>query len=222
MGFGIQDVSETSHFFVGLDLGQMRDHSALAVVERDEIFVGEMDHATYERPRARRFRVRYLERLALGTSYPTVVDRVRQVVRQRPLMSRCTLVMDATGVGAPVLDLMRVAGLGCGIVPVNLTGGERESQSGGIWNVPKQALISGLLLMLEKKELALSKRVAAALVLDKELAGMEARVSRSGHFTFGAREGEHDDVVMAAALACWRARWRSEGIWGTKPLGFEY
>jgi hypothetical protein len=222
MGFGIQDVSESSRFYVGLDLGQMQDHSALAVVERDEIFVGEMDHATYERPRVRRFRVRYLERLALGTYYPTVVERVRQVVRQRPLMSRCTLVMDATGVGAPVLDLMRVAGLGCGIVPVNLTGGERESQSGGIWNVPKQGLISGLLLMLEKKELALSKRVAAALVLDKELAGMEARVSRSGHFTFGAREGEHDDLVMAAALACWRARWRSDGIWGTKPLGIEY
>jgi len=222
MGFGIQDVSESSRFYVGLDLGQMQDHSALAVVERDEIFVGEMDHATYERPRVRRFRVRYLERLALGTYHPTVVERVRQVVRQRPLMSRCTLVMDATGVGAPVLDLMRVAGLGCGIVPVNLTGGERESQSGGIWDVPKQALISGLLLMLEKKELALSMRVAAALVLDKELAGMEARVSRSGHFTFGAREGEHDDVVMAAALACWRARWKSEGIWGTKPLGIEY
>ena len=66
-------------------------------------------------------------------------------------------------------------------------------------------------------------RVASARVLDQELAGMEARVSRSGQLNFGTwREGEHDDVVMAAALACWRARWRSEGIWGTKPLGIEY
>ena len=174
MGFVIPDVSESSRFFVGLDLGQMRDHSALAVVERDEIFVGEMDHATYERPRVRRFRVRYLERLALGTSYPTVVERVRQVVRQRPLMSRCTLIMDATGVGTPVLDLMRQANLGCGIVPVNLTGGDLVSQSGSLWNVPKQVLISGLLVMLEKKELALSMRVASARVLHLELAGMEA------------------------------------------------
>jgi hypothetical protein len=71
---------------VELDLGQMQDHSALAVVERDEIFVGEMDHATYERPRVRRFRMQFLERPALGTPYPTVVERVRQVVRQRPLM----------------------------------------------------------------------------------------------------------------------------------------
>jgi hypothetical protein len=220
MGVGIQDVSESSRFFVGLDLGQSQDHSALAVVERDEICVGEMDYATYERPRVRRFRMQFVERLALGTSYPTVVDRVRQVVRQRPLMGRCTLVMDATGVGAPVLDLLRLANLGCGIVPVNLTGGERESNSGGMWNVPKQVLISGLVVMLEKKDLALSMRVASARVLDQELAGMEARVSRSGHLSFGTwREGEHDDVVMAAALACWRARWRSQGIWGTRSLG---
>ena len=87
----------------------------------------------------------------------------------------------------------------------------------------KQVLISGMLMMLEKKELALSMRVPSARVLDKELAGMEARVSRSGHLSFGTwREGEHDDVVMATALACWRARWRSEGIWGTKSLGLEY
>jgi len=45
---------------------------------------------------------------------------------------------------------------------------------------------------------------------------MEARESRSGQLRFGAREGEHDDVVMAAALA---ARWKSESIWGTKSLG---
>src|SRR5260370_23048349 len=134
MGFVIPDVSESSRFFVGFDLGQSRDHSALAVVERDEISVGEMDYATYERPRVRRFRMQFLERLALGTPYQTVVERVRQVVRQRPLMGRCTLVMDATGVGAPVLDLLRVANLGGGIVPVNLTGGERESQSGSGWD----------------------------------------------------------------------------------------
>jgi hypothetical protein len=220
MGFGIQGILESSRFFVGLDLGQSRDHSALAVVERDEILVGEMDYATYERPRVRRYRMRYVERLALGTPYQTVVERVRQVVRQRPLMGWCTLVMDATGVGAPVLDLLRATNLGCGIVPVNLTGGELVSQSGSVWNVPKQILISGMLVMLEKKELALSMRVASARVLDKELAGMEALVSRSGNLSFGTwREGEHDDVVMAAALACWRARWKSEGIWGTKSLG---
>ena len=222
MRFGMQG-SEFVRFFLGLDLGQRQDPSALAVVERDEIVQEEMDYATYERVRARRYRMRFLERLQLGTPYPDVVERVRQEARQRPLVGRCVLVMDATGVGAPVLEMLRLANLECRIVPVNLTGGGSESQSGGVWNVPKRDLINGLVMMLEKKELELSRRVASARLLDKELAGVEARVSRSGQMSFGAwREGEHDDLVMAAALACWRARKKSQGIWGTKSLGLEY
>jgi hypothetical protein len=49
---------------------------------------------------------------------------------------------------------------------------------------------------------------------------MEARVTRAGGVSFGAwGEGQHDDLVMALALASWRARWRTEGIWGTRSLG---
>jgi hypothetical protein len=223
MGFGIQVVANSSRFFVGLDLGQRQDHSALAVVERDEILLDERDYATYERQRVRRYRMRFLERLALGTPYPDVVERVRQVVRQRPLAGRCALVLDATGVGAPVLDLLRVANLVCEIAPVNLTGGDRESKSGSLWNVPKQVLIAGLLVMLEKKELALSMKAPSARLLDKELTGMESRVSRSGHLSIGTwREGEHDDLVMAVALACWWARRRLPSMWGTKSLGLSH
>ena len=156
----------------------------------------------------------------VGTTYPTVVERVREVVRRPALAGRCTLVMDATGVGAPVLDLLRLENPGCGIVPVNLTGGARESHGSGVWNVPKREIVTGLLVMLEKRELELSMRVASARALDQELAGMEARVTRTGHLSFGTRrEGEHDDLVMAAALACWRARWKDNGIWGTQSLG---
>jgi hypothetical protein len=89
-----------------LDLGQSRDHSALAVVERADLILDEIDHATYARLTERRYRVRFLKRIALGTPYPNVVERVREVVRAKPLVGRCTLVVDATGVGAPVVDLL--------------------------------------------------------------------------------------------------------------------
>src|ERR1700722_20191054 len=64
----------STRYFVGLDLGQRQDHSALAVVERDEVVLDEMDFARYEQRRARRFRVRFLERLRVGTPYPDVVE----------------------------------------------------------------------------------------------------------------------------------------------------
>lgn len=195
-------------YFVGLDLGQSRDYSALAVVERTEIMLDEIDRATFERLSARRFRARFLERVQLGTPYPDVVERVRRLVRGKALAARCTLVMDATGVGAPVLDLMRRAGLGCHIEPVILTAGGRQSHVGGVWRVPKQDLVTGLLVMLEKSELRFSKRVAGIEALRKELSCFGAR-----------RSGEHDDLVMALALSCWRAGRRQDGIWGTRSLG---
>jgi hypothetical protein len=199
--------ADKAQYFAGLDLGQSRDYSALAVVERTEILLDERDGVTYERRAARRFRVRLLERGALGTPYPDVVERVRGVMAVKALAGRCTLVMDATGVGAPVLDLLRRADLGCAVEPVILTGGERGSRSGGVWRVPKRDLVTGLLVMLEKRELAISRRVAGAEALAKELASFGAR-----------RSGEHDDLVMALALGCWRARWRRGEVWGTRSL----
>ena len=211
--------SEAATYFVGLDLGQRRDPSALAVVERAEISL-DMDYVTYERRRALRYRVRFLERVRLGTPYPDVVGRVREVLRRPALAGRYTLVMDATGVGAPVLDLLRRANLGCRIAPVILTGGERESHAGGLWHVPKRDLITGLQLMLEKRELGFPANLAATRTLTKELTDFQERVTARGASSFGAwRERQHDDLVIAAALACWRARWKSGGIFGTRSLG---
>ncbi len=52
-------------------------------------------------------RLRFLERVELGTTYPDVVERVVQVTRSRDLLGRCHLVVDGTGVGRPVVDLLR-------------------------------------------------------------------------------------------------------------------
>src|SRR5438034_7964820 len=132
MGVGAGVLSERARIFVGLDLGQSQDPTALSIVERAEVFPGEMDWVSYARRRPLRFRVLYLERMLLGTPYPRVVERVRQVLWRSAQQSKCTLVMDATGLGTPVLDMMRAANLGCEIVPVLLTGGERECCANGV------------------------------------------------------------------------------------------
>jgi hypothetical protein len=128
--------------------------------------------------------------------------------------------MDATGVGAPVLDLLRRAGLRSGIEGV--TGGERESHAGGVWHVPKRELITGLRVMLDNRELGLPETFGPTRALIEELRGMETRMNGGGAVRVGAwREGEQDDLVMALALAlaCWRARWKRREMWGTKSLG---
>jgi len=66
MGFVTRVLAQAVSYFVGLDLGQSQDHSALAVVERADLTLDEIDHVTYERLTERRYRVRFLERVALG------------------------------------------------------------------------------------------------------------------------------------------------------------
>jgi hypothetical protein len=112
------------------------------------------------------------------------------------------VVVDATGVGAPVVDMLRRARLGATLVPVLITGGETESRGGGYYRVPKRDLITGLQVMLEGQELLVAKGLRDGAALLGEMAEMEVRAGAQG------REGMHDDLVLAVALACWGLRKR--------------
>src|ERR1019366_929588 len=92
-------------FYLGLDLGQRQDHSAIAVVEKLE------QGRPYGEPVFEALLVRHAERVPLGTTYPEVVERVRTLLETPEIEGQCELVVDATGVGAPVVDLLRLAGL---------------------------------------------------------------------------------------------------------------
>ena len=214
-------------YFVGLDLGQKQDYTAIAVMERAEEMTGKIDAVTYERKRETRYGLRYLERVKLGTTYPAIVERVRQVVEARDVAGQCTLVVDATGVGGPVMDLLRGARLGCRMAPVVITGGERATQSGDTWRVPKRDLVMGLQVMFEERSLRISESLPEAATLVRELMSMRVKISAAGHDTYGAasgaREGPHDDLVLAAALAGWRAKkWERRGMFGRDSLGMVY
>ena len=210
----------TRRYFVGVDLGQKQDYTAIAVVERWEAATG-YDWVKWEAVKEAKHSLRHLERLALGTPYPEVVARVREVARSAELGGLGAVVADATGVGGPVIDLLREARLGCELVPVTITGAERASRATGGWRVPKKELVVGLQVMLETGALRIAAGLREGETFVKELTGMRVKVSAGRHEQFGAwREGTHDDLVLAAALACWRARWATVGMVG-RSLGLE-
>ena len=193
---------------VGLDLGQAQDHTAIVVLERSEWVRRERDPVTYDFERETRLSIRHLERVPLRTPYPDVVSMARRVVRDLP-EGRRELVMDATGVGGPVVDLLKRADLQCPVIPVLITGGDGESEERGVWRVPKRDLLVGLQVAFEKRWIGVADCGEATQAFVKELLGTRVRVSADGHVRWGAARG-HDDLVMAAALAWWRVRrvWR--------------
>jgi len=196
-------------FFVGLDLGQKRDHTAVVVVERIE------NRRAFMGTEFERLVVRYAERLALGMPYPQVVERVREIVRAEELFyGRSSLTVDATGVGAPVVDMLNAARLACPVKAVTITGGERASGD----CVPKRDLMAELLVLLETRKLSIGKLKEGARLV-RELSDVRMRVSASGHARLGAEgSGEHDDLVIALALACWSAKGREYVREGTRRI----
>jgi hypothetical protein len=191
----------TEMYFIGLDLGKRQDFSAVAVVEREE------KQLAFLAPTLQSLRVRHLERMPLGTPYVDVVGRISEIMQHPELAAQSRLVVDATGVGAPVVEMPRAARLPCLLTAVTITGGERAHGSGDEWHVPKKDLMTGLLVLLEEGRLKIHRKLGDSAALVRELMDIRLSPRSGGRLGMGADgHGEHDDLALAVALACWRAK----------------
>jgi hypothetical protein len=178
--------------FVGVDLAQVSDYTAIAVAER----LGAAREAAYH--------VRHLERIERGTSYPLIVARVAELARAPAIAERATLVVDGTGVGRAVIDLLRAERLRPRLVPVTITAGLEASREGLYWHVPKRDLVAAVQVALQTRRLKVGPALPAAELLTRELEAFQIKLSPAGHDSYGVwREGAHDDLVLAVALAVW-------------------
>jgi hypothetical protein len=158
------------------------------------------------------YQVRFLARLPLGVSYPTIVNHVAGLLAKVP---GAELVLDVTGVGAPVRDLFVHAGISP--IGVVITAGTSENhENWPIVSVPKLILISRLQALLHTGALRIHKGIPDSVALVRELQDFRTEFTASGALTFNARSGRHDDLVLALAIAVWRLHdggMRSAGIY---------
>jgi hypothetical protein len=191
--------------FLGLDLGQKSDYTAIALLEFRS---GGLPHylTPWDVPKST-YDLRYLERIALGTPYHRVVRRIAGIVRTPGIAGRCTLVVDCTGVGQGVVEMLREANLDCWLIPITITGGHNAHTVGRGKTVPKRDLISTLEVMIENQELRIAADLPERRRLVEELMSMRSGPTRGGNGTrFGASGRNHDDLVLAISLACWQAK----------------
>lgn len=205
-------------YFIGLDLGKSSDYTAAAVVERG----GPPGNHHYD--------VVGLERMK-DQMYPDVITCVQNLVADPALRPRrhypadargperlewappSTLVIDSTGVGEPVTDMLLTSPVAALMVPVKVTGGDsfRRGRWPGKSSVPAYWVAKGLLCstaqsLLQGGRLRISPRLKLAETLRDELRGFNVKVTAAGNETYGEwRTGKHDDLVFATAIACWFA-----------------
>lgn len=174
-------------FWVGLDLGQAHDWSALVAVQRSETG----------------FTVPVIERVR-GLPYTALVARLVDFMDQPPLAGAAELVVDHTGVGRGVVDMIRAAGLAP--IALTITGGSKVAGTRRAPKVPKIELVEGLLLAFQGRRIQIADQLAHAPALGRELTELRRKTTQAGHTQYGAwRDGEHDDLVLALAMAVWQA-----------------
>lgn len=178
-----------STFVCGIDLGQASDFTAISVVQPARVAVDKTE-----------YRVRWLERIPLGTSYPEQVAHIKQLLERDELAGRTEVIADATGVGRPVIDMLWAAGIDA--MPITITGGDASTADAR--HIPKVNLIACLQVMLQNKVLRFAD-VPERETLVRELSTFEVKVSAAGRESYNAREGKHDDLVLSLALACYYA-----------------
>lgn len=201
---------------VGVDIGQAQDPTALCAIEgvfwrihqrwaadhrwpNPNISLSEkrIEQIRAAKPKDE-LRVRLLQRLPLGLSYIDQCVLLADVLA-RPALSAATVWLDATGVGKPISDLFKRAGVKHS--PVWITGGKDEQPHGTGFSVPKIQLISRLQAALHSGELKIAKALPEAVAFTRELQEFRVSWTEMGNMRFGARQGAHDDLVLAAALA---------------------
>ena len=182
-------------WYLGLDLGQRHDHSALAAIELIWIFRG-ICRVTYVHHYQPEAVIRSLTRFPLGTCY----DELQKIVESRldnlpP--SKKELIIDAGGPGPPVVDRLRKTLPGnVKILPVIITGGKGiNTLTGGYTGIPRRTLITTLLLAMGTGSLVCEEATENFVKFEDEL------VELRGDNTHPGTSRAHDDLVMAVSLA---------------------
>jgi hypothetical protein len=188
-----------TRYIVGLDLGQASDFTAVAVVE---VLIGDEKNGL---PPGPSYHVRHLQRFKLGTPYPEIVSQIGTLMGNLK-DPEALISVDATGVGRPVVDLLRNAGLNP--VAITITAGVKVIHEGREYRVPKRDLVGALTVAFQTGRLKIASSLPEAKTLIQELLTFKVRIDpKTAHDSYDTwREGAHDDLVLATGIAVWTAR----------------
>lgn len=225
MGIAVEQFNPVS---IGIDIGQIADSTAIAVIEAMQVDHGRTkviprpervptvdDHwdfwPEYETTKKvhvleTEYTLRHIERVPLGTSYPDVAKKIAGMLCSPLLYRRSVRVLiDVTGVGRPVYDsLLSEISLhpesrDARVKPITFAAGQKYNRSNG--TLGKAFLVSRLQSLLQNNQVHAPDTAEVKAMLE-ELRVYEIKVDQDGHDTYGAfKVGKHDDLATALALA---------------------
>lgn len=212
---------------LGLDVGLIADHSALALVEvQDETLPWPRQS---EGPPIKHLIVNNLKRWHLPMSYPIIRKDIHRLVHAADLDQRyggeriwanvepilrpgVRLVVDASGAGGQKIvhffqDAYQRRQLGTAQpYPVWITGGQTPSKGN---HVSRGDLLRPLQLLAQEDRLHIAPGLGLADTLIDELRQLQLKKSPTGEDVYES-VGKHDDIAIAVALAYWGSYYSGE------------
>jgi hypothetical protein len=147
------------------------------------------------------YQLRNLVRWPPRTGYPEMAAEVAKLVEKPPL-DHPLLAIDQTAVGEGVVEPFCQARPKAVLHAVVITGGHEISREGA-WRVPKMELVAAVQVLLQSHRLKFA-RLPERDVLVEELQTFKVKPTLAGNDSLEAwRETDHDDLVLAVALAAW-------------------
>jgi hypothetical protein len=177
---------------IALDPAQLRDWSALAVVDMQY------------KPKAKRFEY---DLIAMGRKqglpYDQIVDWVIRTLK-RPEFNRAQppeFLLDATGVGVAVRDMLKAKGVRS--KAVTITSGEALTRTGPELHLGKARLIGKFLGAFDAGKVHVNPNMPIWPQVEHEMLSFRAEMSAQGRVKLEAEPGENDDMLFALAMAVW-------------------
>ncbi|HUW11100.1 MAG TPA: hypothetical protein VM537_15330 [Anaerolineae bacterium] len=204
-GNGLEHIKGVEAYFIGVDIGRTMDHSAVCVLAR------RMEVADPENPRVEvmypMYYATYMRQLDIGTPYYVLIEELDRLWRLPALIAtRNAMIIDQTGVGAPIVEAVRKDKKIAPCIGVVFTGGERATQTmDNEYHVPKAELVSTLVHTTQRGRIKLLPGLEHEQEYFDQLAVFGYKVNReTGNISYEALQQQvHDDLVVATALALW-------------------
>lgn len=184
-------------YWVGADLGQANDYSAVCVVKDQALPVSNGNEIIIG-PRERT--VVYADKFK-GVSYVDVVDHLIKLRNAPPFGGKSELVIDGTSIGRVVSDMLWDQGVDHNAV--QMTGGQEWRRSGRYVNASKTLMIENLAVLFASGDLKFAHDLLLRKEIEEDLASFTTQTTAAGNqiITQSRNTSGHGDLGIGLIVA---------------------
>lgn len=202
----IPRVTGYERYWIGADLGQANDYSAVCVIKDQQLPIYDGIRVALG---ARNRTIVYADKFR-GVSYVDVVDHLIKLRNAPPFGGKSELVIDGTSIGRVVSDMLWEQGVDH--AAVQMTGGQEWRRSGRYVNASKTLMIENLAVLFAAGELTFAHDLPLRKEIEEDLASFTTQTTAAGNqiITQSRNASGHADLGIGLIVAGFASQYLSD------------